>query len=76
MSDAMDALIPPKPDDFVLVPLPEPEEELDGDDMVPTGYDYDTHLMVWKCLDCGSAAVDTTLHTAWHERLDSSSPNA
>ena len=68
MSDPLDILFPPRKDDFTLVPLPEPEE-LDGDNMVPKNYTYDTQLMVWVCELCGAAVSNTDLHTEWHDQL-------
>lgn len=69
MSNPIDALIPPRQADFAIVPLPE-DDALDEDNLVPEDYDYDTHLMIWKCKSCGCGVVDTDLHTSWHERLD------
>ena len=67
MSDFMDALIPPRKNDFTLVPLP--ENDLDGDNMVPNNYTFDTQLMVWVCELCGAAVSNTDLHTEWHDQL-------
>lgn len=75
MSDGFfDTIFPPKQADFALVPLP--EDDLDEDNMVPEGYDYDTHLLTWVCKICGSATTDTDLHTSWHGRLDKLVPPA
>lgn len=70
MSDPMDALIPPKQADFALVPLEEPDEELDGELEELDSYAYNTDRQMWCCLQCGSPVFDTLLHTSWHNDLD------
>lgn len=69
MSDGFfDTVFPPKQTDYDIVPVIE-DGELDGDNMVPEGFDYDTNLMVWVCKICGAAVTNTTLHTSWHEAM-------
>ena len=69
MSDGFfDTVFPPKQSDFAIVPIPE-DDELDEDNLVPEGYDYDTHLTTWVCKTCGAAVTNTTLHTEWHDQL-------
>lgn len=70
LPDPIDALIPPRKDDLVLVPSEEPEEELDGDRDEFGNYVFDTDVRAWACNTCDALVASTTNHTAWHERLD------
>lgn len=76
MSNPLDALIPPRKDDLVLVPFEEPEEELDGDLDEFANYVFDTDVHAWVCNICDALVASTANHTAWHERLDRSTPSA
>lgn len=63
MSDPLDILIPPVTSPIDLPPV------IDEDNLVPTGFSYDTNLMVWACETCGAAVINTECHTEWHDQL-------
>lgn len=84
MSDALDKAFdnvfdalkrPPRQADYALVSSDDDAEELDGDDMVPEGYTYDTDKRAWVCGTCSAYVQHTHDHSVWHAGLDISSPS-
>lgn len=67
MSDALDALIPPRQTDFAVVPLPEPEVEEEADGL--ENYTFDSVIMRWSCNICEAYVAIPYAHTRWHDQL-------